>query len=62
MSGNFIAAKSGIYQFYAQAGSYGKNYARLYFIVAGRGKSRAYRNEDQEHDIVSLASQFRVYY
>ena len=55
-----MAPTNGIYTFYTQAGSYGANFARLYFLVNGQHKSWAYRNEDVEHDIVSIHSQFSV--
>ena len=58
--GKFTVPVDGIYYFYSQARSYGSNYAQILFVVNGSNKSYAYRNEDNENDMVTLSSQFKL--
>ena len=58
--GKFTAPVDGIYFFYLQTWSYGSNYAYIDFYLNGSQKSYSHRNEDGEHDMITLSSQFKL--
>ena len=59
--GKFIAPVDGIYSFYSQAESLSSKSAYIGFYINESAKSNTYRNEDAEHDTLTLSSQFKLH-